>query len=98
LSQEIRLSGQADILQSLTQSRLTLVSRAAAVYFPGFFQLRTNAQRGVQRRHGTLQDEANFFAAQRSNFSLTQSHQVAAIEVNRTLSLTSLQVKKFQNS
>src|SRR5580700_11666011 len=86
-SQEIWLAGQADILQSRTQSRPAIVSRAAPVDVPGFFQLRADTERGIQRRHGTLQDEANFFAAKRSNFSLTQSHQVVAVEVNRTASL-----------
>ena len=96
-SQKIWLSGQTDILKGFTQRSAALFSRAAPVDFPGFFQLRTDTQRGVQGGHGTLQDEANFFAAKRSNFSLTQSHQIAAVEVNRTSSFASFQIKKFQN-
>jgi len=68
------------------------------VDFPRFFQLGADAKRGIQRRHGALQNEADFFAAKRSNFPFTQSHQVAAVEMDRTLSLCSLQIKQFQDS
>src|SRR5208282_1740703 len=66
--------------------------------FPGFFELRPDAKRRIQRGHRTLQDEPNFFAAKRSNFSLAESHQVTAIELDRTVGLASLQIKKFQDS
>src|SRR5208282_3536061 len=66
--------------------------------FPGFFELRPDAKRRIQRGHRALQNEPNFFAPKRSNFSLAQSHQVAAVELDRTMGLASFQIKKFQDS
>src|SRR5271170_6907347 len=97
-SNEILFSGQADVCQNLPQSFPAFVSRAAPVYFPGFFQLRSNAKRRVQGRHRTLQDEANFFAAKRSDLSLAKCHQFTSLELNRSLSPTSFQIKKLQDS
>src|ERR1700733_8283143 len=65
---------------------------------PSLSQLRANTQRGIQRRHGTLQDESYFFSAQRSNLALAKCHQIAAVELDRTARLRSFQVKQFQDS
>ncbi len=62
-----------------------LTRRPVAVQFPGFFQLRAQAQCRIQGRHGTLRHKSNLFSPQLAPFALFKSQQLALIPANGSL-------------
>ena len=49
---------------------------------PGFFELRADAQRGVERGERTLEDEAKRLSTQTAEFALAHGEQIGSLKNN----------------
>jgi hypothetical protein len=63
---------------------------------PCLFQLFADAQRRIERRNGTLQDERHLAAAQRAQCAWTQAYQFAPVQPDASLNPAGFQVEQLQ--
>src|SRR5579872_1051847 len=64
---------------------------------PGFFQLSSDAESGIERGERTLQNQTHFLAAQESHLTFSACHKVAAAKLHRAFGGAVLQIKQPQN-